>query len=215
VAGHYTIDDEGTPARDLTVVDKGYLKTLLSSRQPTKRMKESNGHQRGGAAMVSVIELSSDDKHRMTAKDLRARLLKLVKDRDLPYGIIVRNAMNMNLLFTGIYPLLGSEFPIPQGESTLGLLEVVRVYPDGREELIRGVEAAGIAPAVFKDILAVGKTTTVHNYLAPAVTSSFVTGGDPYLISTIITPDLLFEDIEIKPVEGDFPKQPFLASPLR
>ncbi len=215
VAGHYDIDDDGIQAQDVRLVDNGYLKTLLSSRVPTKRISASNGHQRGGAAMLSVIEFEArDNKRQLSAAALRARMMKMVKDRDLPYGIIIRKALNQNLLFTGLYAVAGPDFPLPQGEGKLGLLEVWRVYPDGREEIVRGVESAGLAPVLFKDIIAVGKSTTVHNYLAPSVSPSFITGGAQYLVSTIITPDLLFEDLELRPIEGDMPTTPHLSSPL-
>lgn len=215
VAGHYQIDDEGVPAQDVALVDKGFLRALLSSRVPTKRVKTTNGHQRGGGAMLSTIDVTSDAKHRATSKELKARMMKLVKDRELPYGIIVRKALDQNILFTGIFPLVGMDYPVPQGDAKLGLLEVYRVFADGREELIRGTEAAGLSPQLFKDILQCSKSTTVHNYLASSVIPSFMTGGSQYLISTIITPDLLFEDVEIRPLEGDFPKPPILANPLQ
>lgn len=215
IAGHYTIDDDGIRAQDVRLVENGYLKTLLSSRVPTKRISASNGHQRGGAAMLSVIEFEARDiKRQLSAAALRARMMKMVKDRDLPYGIVIRKALNQNLLFTGLYAVAGPDFPLPQGEGKLGLLEVWRVYPDGREELVRGVEAAGLAPVLFKDIIAVGQKTTVHNYLAPSVSPSFITGGAQYIVSTIITPDLLFEDLELRPIEGDLPTTPHLSSPL-
>lgn len=215
VAGHYMIDDEGMRAMDVALVDKGYLKTLLSSRVPTKRIRITNGHQRGGAAMVSVIEfMNNDNKRALDDKGLKTRLLKLVKDRELPYGIIVRKALNQNLLFTGIFPMMGTDFPIPQGESKMGIVEAYRLYPDGREELIRGTEAAGLSASIFKDIIATGRATRVHNLLAPAVNPAFLTGGSSYTIATMATPDLLFEDIEIKPIEGDFPKPPILPNPL-
>lgn len=214
-AGSYRIDDEAMDAQNVNLVDKGYLRTLLSSRVPTKRIKVTNGHQRGGGAMFSVLDVSTKDvKKQLSPTEMKKRLLKLVKDRDLPYGIVVRTAMDQNLLFTGVIRQLGNELPVGQGEGKLGLLETYRVYPDGREELIRGVEAAGIAPALFKDILAVSKSTTVHNFLAPAVIPSFITGGSSYLISTIHTPDLLLEDVEIRPLEGDMPKPPAMASPM-
>jgi len=215
VAGHFVLDDEGIPAEDLTLVDKGYLRTLLASRVPTKRIKGSNGHMRGGGAMFGVLELTCNDKKRVLSEaDLKKRLLKLVRDRDLPYGIIVRSTMDQNLLFTGVFRQLGADLPISQGEGKIGLLEAYRVYPDGREELVRGVEAAGIAPPTFKDILAVSKTTTVHNFLAPSVIPAFISGGSSYLMSTIISPDILLEDCEVRPLDGDMPKPPALSNPI-
>lgn len=215
VAGSYIVDDEGIVAQDLTLVDKGFLRTLLSSRVPTKRIHASNGHQRGGGAMFGVIDLSTHEpKRRLSQQELKKKLLTLVKARALPYGVIVRLAMDQNLLFTGVYRQLGSDLPISQGEGKLGLLRAYRVFPDGKEELIRGVDAAGLAPVTFKDILAVSKNTTVHNFLAPSVIPSFISGGSSYLIATIITPDLLFEDIEVRPLDGDMPKPPALSNPI-
>lgn len=215
VCGGYTIDDEATPAQDILLVENGYLRTLLSSRVPTKRIKASNGHLRGGGTMFSVLDISSQErKHTLSATELKKRLLKLVKDRDLPYGIIVRSTMDQNLLFTGIIRQLGSDLPVSQGEGKLGLLEAYRVFPDGREELIRGVEAAGLAAASFKDIIAVSSSRTVHSFLAPSVVPSFISGGAAYMLSSVITPDLLFEDLEVRSLEGDMPKPPVLSNPI-
>ena len=215
LAGHYTLDDEGIRAQDVSLVEKGYLKALLSSRVPTKRVKSSNGHQRGGGAMIGIVEVTcSDAKRGLTPIELKKKLLKLVKDRELPYGIIVRAAMDQNLLFTGVFRQVGSDLPISQGEGKIGLLEAYKVYADGREELIRGVDAAGVAPASFKDILSVSKSSTVHNFLAPSVIPSFMSGGSAYIIATVITPDLLFEDLEVRPLDGDMPKPPSLTNPI-
>ncbi len=214
VFGHYSIDDDGFRPENLTLVESGTLKTLLSSRVPTRRIKVNNARQRGGAPMFDVLELSSDKKHQLDRAAMLKKMMKLLKDRDLPYGYVVRKAMNQNLLFTTLYALTQGDYPISMGETTVGLVEVSRVYPDGHEELVRGTQAAGMAPSQFKDVLATGTKSTVYNYLAPAVTSPYVTGGPQYLPATVIVPDLLFEDVEIRPLDGDFPKPPILASPL-
>lgn len=211
--GMYLIDDEGVPAQQFTIVKDGYLKGLMSSRVPTKRVRESNGHQRGGAAMISILDLSSTEEKQLSTQALRERVLELCKARELPYGIIVRKALNQNLLFTTLFQLTSGEYPFTRGESTVPLLEVYKLYPDGREELVRGCEAAGLSPQSFKDILAVGKTTFAYNYLAAAVTSPFITGGSQFIGASVLTPDLLFEDLEIRPVEADFAKPPILPHP--
>lgn len=215
VCGTYTLDDEGFKPSKLTVVDKGYLKSLFTSRVPTRRLKQTNARQRGGAPMYDVLTLTCNDKkNQLDKKKMLARMVKILKDRDLPFGYIVKSALNQNLLYTTLYALTSGDFPYSLGETTMNLLAVYKVYPDGREELVRGVQAVGMNPSVFKDILAVGTTTYVHNLLAGAVTSPYVTGGAQYLPTTVSVPDLLFEDIELKPLDGDFPKPPFLPSPL-
>ena len=212
--GHYELDDEGVKPQDVILVKDGYLKNLLSSRVPTKRVRKTNGHNRGGAAMLSVIEMSSDDKHAKTSKELKDRMLKLCKDRELPYGIIVRKAVNQNIMYTGLYRITKGDFPIPFGQTKKALLEVYRIYPDGSEELIRGCEAKGFSVQSFKDIIDVGQDKYVYNYLAPAVASPFMTGGSSYLPVTVIIPDLLFEDGEITPIEEDYPKPPLMDNPI-
>ena len=211
--GHYAVDDDGIAAQPVSLVEKGYLKTLLSSRVPTRRVRQSNGHQRGGAAMMSTIILNAEPKKQFDRAELKKRMLKLCKDRELPFGIIVRKALNQNILYTSLYEQTAGEYPFAQGDAKMSLLEVVKLYPDGREELIRGAEAAGLTVQSFKDILAVGKKQFGYNYLAPAITSPFVTGGDQYTGVSIITPDILFEDGELRPLESDFPKPPFLSAP--
>ena len=41
-----------------------------------------------------------------------------------------------------------------------------------------------------------------------------MSGGSAYIIATVITPDLLFEDLEVRPLDGDMPKPPSLANPI-
>ncbi len=213
--GHYKIDDDGVPAEDVLLVKDGFLKNLLSSRVPTKRVRNTNGHQRGGSAMISVLELDSDDKHSLTRAELKNKLIQLCKDRELPFGLIVRRMINQNIQLTTLFRLNPVDFSFSfGGQPKQQLIEVYKVFPDGKEELIRGCVAYGFTQQTFKDILSVSKEKYVLNYLAPAVTSPFMSGGSQYIASTVIVPDLLFEDGEISPVEQDFPKPPIIKNPL-
>lgn len=215
LVGHYAIDDEGTPAQSVNLVEKGYLKTLLSGRTPTKRIRSSNGHSRGGAPIYGVMQLTSTDKKKeVDSKAMKAKMMSLCKARELPYGIIIRKALNQNILYTVLYEQTSGEFPFAQGDSKLTVLEAYKVFPDGREERVRGGELAGLGPASFKDILLVGKKSRAYNLLASSVVSSFLTGGSQFVSASLIIPDLLFEDIEFRPLESDFPKPPLIASPM-
>jgi hypothetical protein len=108
----------------------------------------------------------------------------------------------------------GGKFTLSRSDNQKPLIEVYKVYHNGKEELIRGVEAKGLSVQSFKDILNVGKSEYVLNYLAPSITSPYMSGGSAYVGATMIVPDLLFEDGEIRPVESDFPKPPILTNPL-
>jgi hypothetical protein len=214
-AGSYMVDDEGIPAQTVQLVEKGYLKTLLASRVPTRRVHATNGHMRGGGPMPGVLVLTcEEDERALNAAAMKKRLLELVEARDLEYGIVVREILDQNILSTVVYQLLQGDLPMMRDRTSASVLEAVKVYRDGHEEPLRGVVASGFNTFLFKDILAVGTTAHVHNYLAPSVIPAFITGGSQYVASTIVTPDLLFEDVEVKQQEGDLPKPPRLASPL-
>ncbi len=210
--GAYDVDDQGVPAQDVSLVEDGYLKNLLSSRTPTKRVRETNGHMRDGAAMPSVIELISKPEKIMSDEDNVARMLELCEARELPYGLVVRKLLNQNVAFTTLFRLTSGDFEVPRGDKQSALV-VYKVFPDGREEIVRGCTAKNFNVQSFKDILSVGEDEYVLNYLAPAVVSPFITGGDQYVPATIIAPDILIEDGEVSPPEGDFPKPPAIARP--
>ncbi len=214
VIGHYNIDDEGVLPQEVNLVEDGYLKNLLSSRIPIRRIKQSNGHKRGGAPMFSTLQLYPTKDKQSNLKEMREKMMKLVKDRDLPYGIIVRKVMNQNIMFTVLQRITGGSFPSPRSEGRLSLVEAYKVFPDGKEELIRGAEASGLTVQSFKDIIMADNNFYTCNFLAPSVVSSFLSGGDQYVGSTVITPDILFEDGEIRPIEADFPKPHLLSNPI-
>ena len=211
--GTFKIDDDGILAKRVDLVMNGYLKNLLSSRTPIRRVSSSNGHKRGGAPMYSILELFTDAKYQKSDAELKSKMLKLCKDRALPFGIIVRKALNQNILYTTLFRVTSGTFPYPSSNST-PLVEVYKVFPDGKEVLLRGVEANRINVQSFKDIISTGKNKYVLNLLAPSITSPFISGGSHYISSTIISPSFLFEDVEIKPIEGDFPKPPIIKNPL-
>jgi len=214
LTGKTNIDDQGVKAQRVELVKSGYLKSLLSSRVPTKRIKVSNGHTRGGGTLFSSLFVTTDTSKALSNADLKSKMMQLCKDRELPFGIIVRKVMNQNILFTTMFRLSMGDIRAMRTDGKVGVVEAYKVYPDGREELLRGVEGNGFGTQNFKDIIFTGDKPYVLNYLAPSVQSSFVTGGSQYVAASIITPDLLFEDGEIKPVEDDFPKPPIIKSPL-
>jgi hypothetical protein len=211
--GTYKIDDDGLAPQDLILVKDGYLKNLLSSRVPTRRVRESNGHKRGGAPMFSNLVVKANENAK-SYKDLKEKMIQLCKDRELPYGIIIKKVMNQNLMYTSYYRMTKGAITFPRSQDEIFALEAYKVFPDGREELVRGTSAKGFTVQSFKDIIQVGNKAHVYSLLAPSVISSFMTGGDRFVSASIITPDLLFEDGEIRVIEDDFNKLPFVESPL-
>ncbi|MCX7879082.1 MAG: metallopeptidase TldD-related protein [Ignavibacteria bacterium] len=211
--GSYEIDDEGVPARNITLVEKGYLKTLLAGRTPIKRVSTSNGSNREGSAMFSNIEINSSKKYSQSNQKLREKALQLAKQRDLPFVIVVKKIMNQNIMSTVIQSIAPIDFKFfSRDQANIAVIEAVRLYPNGREEPIRGGELKGITPQSFKDIILVGNKPYVLNILVSTISSGI--DGSRWIGASIICPDLLFEDVEFKPVESDFQKPSYLKNPL-
>ncbi len=210
--GYYPVDDQGVPAKNLTLVENGYLKTLLTDRTPVKRVLNSNGNSRDGSPMFSNLVVESKKNYEKSNKELKNKLIQLCQKRGLPYCIVVRKIMNQNILSTVFYDLSPIDYKFSSSQSTIPVIEAYKVYPDGREELIRGCELKGITPQSFKDIIFVGKSSNLLHILAPIIQSGF--GRSGYVQASIVVPNLLFEDAELKNIEMDFQKPPKLVSPL-
>lgn len=214
--GQYTIDDDGLEAQDLDLVTNGYLKTLISGRVPNKKVKVSNAHSRGGSPIFSnlFVEHSEKSKNVTSYKELKSKLLKLIKDRNLEYGIIVKKIHNLNIYSTTLYTTSLGGIDFLRGDGNFQIAEAYKVYKDGSQELIRGIKGFGFTPQTFKDIIEVSKDYYAYNFLTPAVISSMFSGGDQYLTASIICPSLLFEDGELRTIDADFKKPPILPKPV-
>lgn len=213
-AGAYRIDDEGIEPEPLVLVRRGYLETLLSSRVPTRRIRLSNGRSRGGAAMYDVLVLRTEHPARsLSERALLRQMQRILERRDLPYGYIVREVLDQNLLYTAVNQQTSGAFPIG-GEGQIPVLQIERIWRDGRRQLVRGALLVPGGYQVFRDVVAVGKSLYVHNLLAPSVVSPYRSGGAQYVVATVASPDVLIEDLELRPLEGGYPKPPLLPSPL-
>jgi hypothetical protein len=80
-----------------------------------------------------------------------------------------------------------------------------RVYPDGKEELVRGVQLNDVPIKAWKDVIGTSTEMTTYNFLAAPesqLTLRLTGGTDDGFVpssgieSSIITPDLLFKDLD-------------------
>jgi TldD protein len=90
--GNYTLDDEGVKAQRVSLVEKGQLVSYLIGRQPIRDFPASNGHGRAAATAAPAphpgnLVLQSTDPQ--PDAGLKAKLIELCKNRDLPYGLYV------------------------------------------------------------------------------------------------------------------------------
>lgn len=208
--GAYEIDDDGLKSENVELVKNGYLETLLSDRVPTKRIKESNAHKRGGSVMFSniIVENSSSD-NKLSNKKLESKLLEFVKKRELEFGIIVTKILDANIRYTSLYRILNGNIEIPFGKKNY-VMDGYKVFSDGKKEKFSGMVIPTMNVLLFKDIVITSDRLYTMNFLAPSVISPYLTGGDSYLPASITLPDLLFEDAELHLIEEDFKRPPYV-----
>lgn len=216
--GGYEVDDDGVPAGETRVVERGILKTLLATRSPVAGVLNSTGNRRSaGPAPSNLIVVPRGG---MSREELREELLALVQERGLDFGIIVRRLGNPQMTQSRERRFA---FMLP-GESGRSNLEPVtlafKLFPDGREELIRKAELLGLSESSFREIVAASETLTAyHATHRPRMRfglSSLIFPGSGAMSSPVVSlvvPQLLFEDVTLKRPTGDVPHLPLIAQP--
>ncbi len=166
--GYYPMDLEGVvPDKELFLVKKGVLKTLLNRRIPTLKVPHTNGHARFNVFSRQTIiapgniHVYSDEA--IPLSDLKHKLIAAAKEENLEYAYIVRR-MRPNLV-----------------------LSIYKIYvEDGREELVRGAMIQGLNLRSFKKILGVSKEEFFYNHTGLGQIATYIV---PY--------GILFEEMEV------------------
>lgn len=143
--GAYTVDDDGVRGQRVSCVENGRLVTLLTSRVPTRRLKVTNGHSRGGSGGVSNLFVSSTKT--ANPEGLKKALIEATRDAALEYGLMTR--------------------------SMGGNVGLIRVWvEDGREEPLRGGDLSAITPRALRDIVLTGDVMKVEDAVGSVVAPS-------------------------------------------
>jgi hypothetical protein len=219
VAGAYAVDDEGLPAQDVVLCDKGVLKTLLTSRTPQKGFLTSNGHGRGGMAQAGVFQLQSAAA--VPAASLKQQYLARLKAGGRDAGYIVRALIPGAPGSSGDPDEMMSSLMMRNGPSGPEILRAYRVTADGTETLVRGLQFGTVTHTAFRDILGASTERSLYSYrpsLPPAMRMlAMFQGGGPAseAIVSLIAPNLLFEELEIEKPDRPFQRPPIVPSPLK
>jgi predicted Zn-dependent protease len=186
VAGSYAVDDEGVQAKDVTLVDKGRLVTLLTSRTPQKHFPQSNGHGRSGTVLAGVFQVESEQA--IPGTELKQKYLALLEAQDKTFGYIVRGVRSDG----------------QGGAGGPGIDSIVKVTLDGTETPVRGMRFGTVAPTVFRDLAEASKERAIFSYRAGATSTV-----------SVIAPSLIFEELELQHIRDILQKPPVVPSPLR
>jgi predicted Zn-dependent protease len=207
------IDDDAVQTRETKLIEHGVLKTLLSTRDPVRSVPHSTGSRRGWGPAPSNLFVTSEKS--LTSDELRKELLRRAKDRGLDYGVIVRRVGGGA---AASFMKMASRMAQQGGQGSDSLAEVYKLFPDGHEELVQGVELAEMTPGTFKDVVAVGDTPVVFtDEFIPRVGALFSMGmsaSSNVPVVSCVVPSLLFEEVSLAKTQGPFPNPPISPSPL-
>lgn len=207
--GRQPVDDDGVPTRPVSLIERGMLKTLLSTRVPLAEVPESTGSRWRDSPMPSNLIVQPT--RGMSPEELKEELFLLAEDRGLDHAIVIRRiGTRLAKLSSGPLGFFG-----PDASSVDSLIGVYKVFPDGTEERIRTATLSAFSESDFRDIVAVSDATTRHETgfspIPPGVPAA--AGGLIWPIS-VITPALLFEDVTIRRPPGNIRKPPVTPHPL-
>ncbi|HTM19509.1 MAG TPA: metallopeptidase TldD-related protein [Kofleriaceae bacterium] len=220
--GGYAADDEGRPAARVTLVHDGILRAFLMSRTPRIGMLQSNAHGRGlDSVRAHPANLLVSTSRGVSAAELRRKLLAEAKRAGEKYGLRVRALDDPGI--TGRYQERADMFEMLMGGGGAARvpapLQVYRVWPDGREELVRGALFAQIPVTALRELLAAGKDTQVHDYLDVSdgglfgmMAAMFGAEENGDLPVSLAAPALLLRRVEVHPAERTAAK-PYVLSP--
>jgi len=181
--GSYEFDDEGVKAEPVHVVENGVLTHYLLGRQPIRDFSSSNGHGRAVPGRGPTPSLSN---------------LFLTGSQSFSRAELKQKMIELcrqqskpygyilrTVISSNLYPLM-----------------LYRVYvQDGHEEMVRGGVFEGLdVRALRNDLIAVGNDAQASNSTTATPVS-------------IITPSLLFDELEIKRAEAGKEKLPEYPAP--
>ena len=207
--GHYETDMDGIPPQPVKLVEKGVLKTFLMSRLPVRGLEGSNGHGRlpgpYGASAATLGTMFVRANQTAPLADLKKKLIEMVQARGKPYGMLVRKngfpAVTLPSRANGSTRLVSAP------------VLVYKIYPDGREELVRGLRYRNLSVRTLRDIVAASDENFIFDFVANAAPLSLIGVGGYIANSTVVAPSILLDDFEFERPQEQLPKQPIVPPP--
>jgi hypothetical protein len=121
--GSFEVDSEGIVPSEVSVVERGILKTLLNNRTITSPTQTANGFSNGpGVVQISVAMKDSE-------KSLKKKLIDKAKKQGLEFAILVRSSSTGGIRQPSIYKVN---------------------VADGKEELVKGASIGKIDGKTLK-----------------------------------------------------------------
>lgn len=199
LAGAYRYDNQGVKARRLTVVEHGILRNFLMSRSPIEASPTSNGHgrkQQGFPVVARQSNLLVEVSQPVPAAELKKMLIEAIQKENKPFGLYFDDIQ-------GGFTI--TQRTIPNAFNVLPVM-VYRIYPDGREELVRGVDLIGTPLIALSKVAAGDDQVEVFNGVCGAESGAVTVAA--------ASPAVLITQIEVQKKEKSQERPPILPPPF-
>ena len=212
--GSYGVDREGVEPKPLHLVEKGVLKSYLLTRQPVRGFEGSNGHGRlpgGSGAIASIGNLFVSSTEAVPAAELKKKLIELIRARGKDYGILVRK---MDFPSSGSVEEVSRILRAEQGGRPVSIpILAYKVFPDGREEMVRGLLFRGLNARSLRDILAAGDDAQPFDFMDSQAVFALIGASSFTSEACVVAPSILIDDLELHPLQEETPKLPIVPAP--
>ncbi len=198
LVGAYRFDNQGVKAQRVEVIKKGVLKNFLMSRTPIEGFSRSNGHGRKQAGRSPVARQSNllvEVGKTHSRQELKTMLIDRLKREDKPFGLYFEDIQ-------GGFTMTGRR--TPNAFNVLPTM-VFRIYADGREELVRGVDLIGTPLTTFSQITAADDQVEVFSGSCGAESG--------WVPVAAVSPGVLVSQIEVQKKEKSQERTPILPLP--
>jgi TldD protein len=196
--GAYDYDDEGTKSRPARLIVDGKLQGFLSTRAELPSGLSLNGHARAKKYQRPISRMGVTvirGKTPLTIKELKQKLIEEINQQKKPFGLIIYETAG------GETDTSSFDFQGFSGEISFAKL----VYPDGKEEVIRGVDFVGTPLQALASIIAVGSDADIDNHFCGAESG--------FIPVTTISPAILLESLELQSKSEELVTQYLLEPP--
>lgn len=199
--GFYDYDNQGVRAQRVTVIENGVLTGFLMSRQPMEGFLESNGHGRrssasGYGSVSRQSNLILEVENPVSADELKEMLLQRVQEQGREFGLYFDDIQ-------GGFALTGRAMP---NAFNVQPLVVFKLYADGHQEYVRGVNLIGTPLTTMSRIEAGASDYDTFNGFCGAES------GDVPV--SAVSPSILISQIEVQKAMASRTKPPILPTPV-
>ena len=197
--GMYLYDDEGVAGERVTLVEDGIFRGFLMSRMPIEGFSRSNGHGRRQLGLQPVSRQSNLVvlPERVTSPEaLKRALIAEIRRQGRPYGLRVSRVTGGETQ-TGTYD--------PQAFQVEPIL-VYKVFPDGRETLVRGVKLEGTPLSMLSNVVLAANDFAVFNGVCGAESGQVPVSA--------VSPSLLISKLEVARAPKSTDRPPLLPPPV-